>query len=115
MPNPTILRVDPKLPRQSWPWKDLSLGDVVHVYAPARMHTKIYAAGSYRFARNPSLRIMTKKHTDERGETYIRCEVVDHRIYEAQQAALVRAAEAKTAEEDAQVQAVLARLRGDPA
>jgi hypothetical protein len=114
MQNPLILRVDPTLKRQAWPWKDLSLGDVVHVYAPVRMHTKIYAAGSYRFARNPALRIMTKKHVDARGETYIRCEVIDHRIYEAQQAALARADEAKTAEEDARVQAVLARLRGDP-
>lgn len=81
--KPLILHVDPKTKRYSWPWKSLGLGDIVHVYAPPRVHSKVYAAGAYRFLRNPNLRIITKKHTDAAGEEYIRCEVVDKLVHYA--------------------------------
>lgn len=108
--KPTILRVDPNAKRYSWPWKSLGLGDVVHVYAPLRVHSKVYSAGAYRFMRNPNLRIITKKHTDAAGEEYIRCEVVDRRVHYALLAQEAERIAAMTEDETARADAALRAL-----
>lgn len=112
MTTPMIFRADPTATRQSWPWRTLALGDIVHVYAPPRLHAKVYAAGSYYFPHNPNLQIITKKLTDDRGETYIRCEVVDVRVLRAQQEQEAARLAALRADEDARAEAALAALRG---
>ena len=113
-PAPRILRVNPKIKRQAWPWKDLCLGDVVHVYAPPHLHSKVYAAGAYTFPHNLHLAIRTKKQTDEAGEEYIRCEVVDVRVWTAQRAKEAEQREARRAEEEARADAALRALGIEP-
>ena len=108
------LRIDPKVKRQSWPWRSLGLGDVVHVYAPPHLHSKVYSAGAYRFVRNPSLRIITKKHTDASGAEYIRCEVVDKWVHYAQLAKEAERLAAMTAEEEARAAEAMQALRDTP-
>ena len=114
MPTSTVMHVDPRQPRQSWPWRHLSLGDVVHVYAPPRLYSKVYAAGAYVFPHNHNLQIVTRKCADENGDAYIRCEVVDLRVHRAKQAMLYQydaeALHARRAEEEALAQAQLAAL-----
>lgn len=116
MPTPMIFRADPTAKRQSWPWRTLSLGDIVHVYAPRHLHSKVYSAGGYYFPHNPNLQIITKRHTDADGVEYIRCEVVDVRVYRAQQAREQEQEAARLAalraDEDARAEAALAALRG---
>jgi hypothetical protein len=113
-PAPRILRVNPTLKRHAWPWRDMSLGDVVHVYAPSHLHSKVYGAGAYIFPHNHYLTIRTKKHTDESGEEYIRCEVVDVRVWEAQRAKDADQLAARRAEEEARADAALRALGIEP-
>jgi hypothetical protein len=111
MQTPIVLRLDPNAKRYAWPWSNLEFGDVVHVYAPAHLHSRVYAASSYFFPRKPSLKIITKRLTDASGEEYIRCEVTDKRVLEIERVREVARLAAIQAEEDARVEAAMAVIR----
>lgn len=114
--DPIIIRLNPRAKRHSWPWKNLALGDVVHVYAPPHLETNVYGSCSgYRFADNPHLRIATKKCNDGIfvGQTYIRAEVVDRRMEELDQALRAADLAERRAAGEARVTAALARMRSE--
>lgn len=71
------LRPDPKLRRHRWPWKDMEIGDEVHVYGNARIFTKVYgSAGGYTDLKRPDKVLRCLRIYCPDGKDYIRVQAV---------------------------------------